>query len=541
MKELIQRISDRKILALIIFISSFIVYLIDVDKPHELWDERARYVVGLNQWFNVINGKFDSESWVVNYFHPPLGKYLYGLVNGAYLFLNNPNILSIGYDEAIQIIDQTKNFLPGRMLAILLASGSVVMTYLLGEEFFNRKVGALAALFLVFMPAFTSNVRIESLEAPLVFFFLLTVYMFFKALKTGGNNNYYILSGISAGLAISTKFNNLILYLLLPVIYLSFLFLKKEKISLRKILPTKLFLTAVIPFAVLFLIWPWLWNNPISNFQKSLSWWTYINPEYFLGSFTVQPVYYYLVYFFATMPTLLIVFFLASMKESFLKNPYTKLLFIWFFTSILFFSLADFKQNGSRYVISVYPAFAILAAIGFLNINKIFSRLDKKIPIIFGVLIAAYLIFNTISIHPYYLDYYNELTGGPSTVYEMKLFNMGWQGEGIDVAVKYLNENAAENSTVEFHAVPSHTSHNLRSDIMEVNPVAKDGILRLSDIEIDQNLHQADFAVVNTYFDWYINGTFRNILSEDSYSVEKIIDVKGAPLVWIYKKSDKLA
>jgi len=229
-----KRVNNRIILVILIFLLSFSVYSIDIDKPHELWDERARYVAGLNQWFNVYNGDFDSESWELNFFHPPMGKYLYGLVNGVFIFTTNPEILSLSYEESLLLVDEVKNFIPGRLLAIFLGAGVIVLTFLIGDEFFNRRVGILAALFLLLIPPFAANIRIESLEAPLIFFFTLTMYTFLKALKKGGNNNYYILTGIFAGFAIASKFNNFILYLLLPVLYISFYYFKIGKVSVKK-------------------------------------------------------------------------------------------------------------------------------------------------------------------------------------------------------------------------------------------------------------------------------------------------------------------
>lgn len=534
--KILKKLNDKRIIAILIFLVAISVYSIDLGTPHEIWDERARYVAGLNQWFNIINGRFDAESWALNFQHPPMGKYLYGLVNGAYIFSISPDIISLSYDEALQKVDEVKNFLPGRFLAIFLAAGSIILLYLIGEEFFGRRVGILAALFLMLMPAFISQVRIESLEAPLIFFFMLSMYTFLKALKRGGNNNYYLLAGVFAGFAIASKFNNFILYIIIPVIYFAFLFLTRQKFSLHKMFPSKFLIAAVIPFAILFAIWPWVWSSPVDNFKESLLFWTYPTQEYFLGYLVAPPASYYIVYLFATMPVLLILFFLISMKEMPSKNPYIKILFIWFFISLLVFSFTGFKQNGARYIIAVYPAFALFVAIGFIVATNYLKRINKILPTILLGVIFVYLGYVLTTIHPYYLDYYNELTGGPGNVYEMRLFNIGWQGEGIDKSVEYLNSFAIKGSTVEFHVVPSHTEHKLRPDLIEVNPIAEGKLLRLSEIKLDHQLHSADYVVVNTYFDWYINQSFRKIVEENSYELVEVIDVQGATLVWIYKK-----
>jgi len=282
-------------------------------------------------------------------------------------------------------------------------------------------------------------------------------------------------------------------------------------------------------------MWPWLWTDPINNFQQSISFWTYEPQEYFLGTLGVVPNYYYLIYFFATMPILLSALFFFSIKQYSSKNVFIKILLIWFFFSLLVFSLNDFRQNGTRYIISIYPAFAILAALGLSELFKNVKKLDKFTLVIL-ILIFADLGYIMFVSHPYYLDYYNEIVGGPSTVYNLRLFNIGWQGEGVGEAVNYLNQNAPVGSTIEFHVVPSHTEHRLRDDLIEVNPPVEDELLRLSEIEIDHEFHDADYAVVNTYFEWYFNETFTDILESNSFEIVQVIDAQNAPLVKIYKK-----
>lgn len=533
-------LADKKVLALIILALSLSVLLVDIDKPSEIWDERARYVAGLNQVYNIVQGRFDSDSWRLNYYHPPIGKYLYGAVNGAYLYTKVPNLLSLSYDQALQILDETKNLLPGRILAVILGSLSVVFTFLIGYDFIDKRIGVAAALILLFTPAFIAHVKVENLEAPLLFFFLATVYTFLKAASKGGNSKYYIISAVLAGLAIGTKLNNAALVFLLPAFYifLNHKLLLKDRMKFFKNIPRNIWLFPVIAVLVFFITWPWLWSDPVGNLQASLSWWTYHPTEYFLGNLTTAPFDYYLVYFFATIPVVFIIFFLVPIFRINNQEKFTKLALLWFAISIILFSLTQFKQNGTSYIISIYPAFAILAASGLLAIYEAHKHWHRNFGKIFLILLAAYTAISLLTVHPYYLDYYNELTGGPENVYKERLFIIGYQGEGLGEAVSYINKVAPENSRVEFHFVPSHLSRNLRSDISDLNPPEKSGgVVRLSNITIaDQNLHGADFVVENTYFKWYFNGTFDKVLSDNSYELDKTVTASGAPLVWVYKK-----
>ena len=72
--------------------------------------------------------------------------------------------------------------------------------------------------------------------------------------------------------------------------------------------------------------------------------------------------------------------------------------------------------------------------------------------------LGIYLGVACVRIHPYYLDYYNEVVGGPSGAWEARLFETGWWGEGMDRAVAWVNDNAPEKATsVVFRGTVDHT------------------------------------------------------------------------------------
>ena len=69
----------------------------------------------------------------------------------------------------------------------------------------------------------------------------------------------------------------------------------------------------------------------------------------------------------------------------------------------------------------------------------------------------AYLGVTAIRTHPYYLDYFGELTGGAGNVAAHRWFETAWWGEGLDRALAYVNEHAEPNARVSRDCVePSH-------------------------------------------------------------------------------------
>lgn len=513
---------------------------VDIDKPGEIWDERSRYAAGLSYMFNIVNADFTKESWEINFAHPPVGKYLYGLVNGANVYMQVPGLLSLSYDESLKILDDTRSVIPGRMLAITLASMSVVFTFMVAREFLGYKVGIASALVLLASPVFVANMKVGNLEAPLIFFFMSGIYVLLKALKDGGNSNYYVVFGIVAGLAVASKFNNIIIFFLLPVFYVIFNYneILKQKLGHVRKMPVKMLLTPAIAFLVMLVLWPWMWSDPIGNLYTSLTWWTYQSPEYYLGNLQPASYEYYLLYFIATTPVVMLGIFAFGLYKSKDNGTFLKIAIAWFAVSMIIFSMTGFKQNGPRYIISLYPAFAILVGYGIVNIFDKVREKYGKFSYLVPVLLAAYMIMTLAAVHPFYITYYNEIVGGPGNVYDGKIMVVGFQGEGIHEAVEYVNSVAPEDSTIEFHSVPVHVTGNLREDVIDVNPPTDKEYLRLSEIrEPDSEVHGADFVVENTNFRWYYDAGLSENLASSGYVLDKTIEVNGAELAWVYRKT----
>ncbi|MBI3078157.1 MAG: hypothetical protein HYY85_14425, partial [Deltaproteobacteria bacterium] len=104
----------------------------------------------------------------------------------------------------------------------------------------------------------------------------------------------------------------------------------------------------------------------------------------------------------------------------------------------------------------LFPALALMAAAGLRQAQGLGRQALQRSPVLpsgwsralrgmIAALPAAlllYLLLIDLRIHPYYLDYYNELVGGPSGVYQRHLLELAWWNEGTDEAVAYLNQVA---------------------------------------------------------------------------------------------------
>ena len=106
-------------------------------------------------------------------------------------------------------------------------------------------------------------------------------------------------------------------------------------------------------------------------------------------------------------------------------------------------TLGEKKQD--RYILPIYPALSIVAAIGLVRISnrkwqiaKYATRNTQYVTLL--ILILAVLLFQgflVITNYPYYFTYYNPLLGGIRSAERM--VTIGW-GEGMDLAADYLNQ-----------------------------------------------------------------------------------------------------
>lgn len=130
-----------------------------------------------------------------------------------------------------------------RLVAPLFGSMSLIVSYLLLKKFLNEKALFYSILFLSFIPIFIDYSVLGYVESMLTFFVLLSIYL--------ALNKHLILSSISVGLAILTKYNGIFV---IPVI----LFIIYKRYKNKKLLIRGTLITIIIPLIIGL---PWLIRN----------------------------------------------------------------------------------------------------------------------------------------------------------------------------------------------------------------------------------------------------------------------------------------
>ena len=445
-----KKIRQNILLVVALFLIALSFRLWGLNATGGTWDERTYFSAGRHYVWSLLHRNFDPKIWAENAEVPPVAKYIYGAAN--LLFVKG------------------QDYTASRVLSAIMAALTCIIVYLVGKEFFEKRVGVLAALILAFLPPFVAHGKIAGIESPLALFFSLTVYLFLRGIKTG-NQLKYLLSGIVCGVALATKFTALLLFVL---IFFIFLLAKKVELLKKKgvTIPLAVIFFPLIALLTLVAVWPWLWRSPFWQLMNSAM--TYRNygawiREYFLGRIIRLPAYYYLVYFAATTPALILIL-LGSFVHKTLKNRTFHLFALasWLLVPFLW-SFGGLRADGIRYIYPIYPPLSLISAIGFFQIADALPlrRYKRAAGGLISTMVVGYLVGICLIIHPYYLDYYNEIVGGPKNVYRHRWFEIGWWGEGIKEAVEYVNKNASPGSYVYFKVRPSH-------EIAPLSPSLKD-------------------------------------------------------------------
>jgi 4-amino-4-deoxy-L-arabinose transferase-like glycosyltransferase len=106
-----------------------------------------------------------------------------------------------------------------RLGALLYAFGISWLLYLIGRDSFDERTGFWATLLMNFLPTFSINALIMTPDSPLLFFWCLAWFMVVRALKEN-RPFFYLLAGVSLGLALVSKYTALFFPLSLAIYFL---------------------------------------------------------------------------------------------------------------------------------------------------------------------------------------------------------------------------------------------------------------------------------------------------------------------------------
>jgi 4-amino-4-deoxy-L-arabinose transferase-like glycosyltransferase len=428
---------DLVIATLAILILAAAVRLIDVGGAGQTWDEDVNWSAGRNYAQNVLALDASPPSWLWNYEHPPVSKYLAGI--GA--------LWQDGYDAARAV------------MALVMALGCALLVPI-GTRLFGLRAGVLAGGIAALTPHLIAHGKVVGHEAPTVLWWSLALLLCLGAHDDDPPARRLAVRlaviGVVLGLAIATRFVNA---LLAVPIGLTLVALAPPG-TRRRTVGWGLAIVPAVAVLTIVLLWPRLWSQPLLHLVEA--WARLRKPhgaEPYLGAITNQPpLSYFAMYLLATAPAgvlALAVAGVARIGRAWSRERRSALILAIWLLAPLGVMASPVRQDGVRYVMPCLTALALLAGAGADGLLSLARQ--RVIAAIGAGAIAAYLVVVAVRIHPYYLDYYGELAGGPGGVARHKRFETAWWGEGLDRAVAYVNRHAAPGARLHRDCIdPSH-------------------------------------------------------------------------------------
>lgn len=512
MKNVFRLLKKNKITLFVVvalFFFSVFLRIWNLNGMGQVWDEVGHLTESYQTIEYIKHGDFHEDLWWKNADHPPLSKYVRGLVS----YLDIEKYSANG--TPIFRYDLTYD----RMVSVILVSLAVVFTFLITRRFLSLHVGIIAALILSMLPILLGHSRIGLLEPFLILSYTAATYSFILFLEKTTKTRCLV-AGIVLGFAMLSKETNVVL---LPPFFIlaSYLYKRYKK---RNLYNKQFIIQLVSIFALAGLTFFLLWPIPFFHIKEYLAFTYDLRfkvhtpiPEVFFGHLELVRPWYYIVYFFITTPLIILMFFLFGFYKIIkTKNWFLSLLILWF----LFPFVQSFyhnRQQGIRYIIEIYVPMAIIAAYGFdVFVNKFVKQTGKKLLLFIPIVI--YLLIIIVRISPYYLDYFNGLVGGAKGVYEKKLFHLAWWGQGEREAGLWLEHNASSGSHVGLAIGPTF--------VLPQTP-------HLS-YELYQSRKKYDYVVVSFYE--VVRIGFDDAPVKKNYKVVYSVMADGAHLIDIYQR-----
>lgn len=374
---------------------------------------------------------FRYEYFIKNdgYGHPPANDILAAVFNQ--IFYRKLGIL--GDIEAYHLFEVFASFL------LVLGIGVFVCYN------FGVLASVVATVALSSYPLFFAESHFNIKDPPQTAFFGLTIILFyFGAIKN--NWKTLLLSAVSAGLALGTKFNAIFI----PFIILPWLLLNIKKIE-KRLLSFIFILIPIIGLSVFYLFWPYLWKNPIANIILVLRFYydsgtisTGELTNYIFKGFNLFPFFWIII----TTPIPVLLFSFLGLSFSFFKILKKKWIYllpsIWFLFPIIRVTLPGTAiHSGVRHIMEFIPAMAILSGIGVSEIIYFFKGCKKVIFLLVVIFSLLFVMWENIRIHPNENVYFNQIIGSLPGAKEKNVPYWGYNYGNVYLqGVKWLNQNA---------------------------------------------------------------------------------------------------
>lgn len=371
------------------------------------------------------------------------------------------------------------------LFEILIASIAIAFLFLFVYESFGFTTALFSTILFATYPLFWAESHFNIKDPIETSWIILTLYFLWKGIKSS-SVRFILISSVFAGFALATKFNVIFLPLIvLPWLFFVFKTHKKEFLSFVK--TRRFFLLIlfypIITFAIFYFSYPFLWDNPIANIGKVLTYYqrNALDPAFANAVLPSWP-FYAIRWVILTAPPLVLFGLLLNivlLRESLTKHHgFLLLIYLWLLVTIARVSIPGVNiYGGVRQIMEYIPAIAILAGVGInqmvtwlhgymVKLKKPYNYLAIQ-PLTLSV-IFAFSIYPLVRLHPNENVYFNFLIGGLKGAVESGVPAAGNSfGNAYYQGVKWINTNVTTNAKLAIiqGSTVNIPQYRLRSDI----------------------------------------------------------------------------
>jgi len=347
--------------------------------------------------------------------------YLIPRLNGED-FLEYP---PLGYWPIALSLSMSKN--PPDFLAflpiVLLGTGTVLITYLIGKRLAGERIGLMAGFILATMSRFISYHRHFRVDPVLLFFTTFSLYGFVAGYQAS-RKRFLFFSLFYLAMAGAFLSKGIIGVAIPAATVVVFLITRKDFKAIGELLLNPAILFFLLPI-FLWVVSVWKLEG-LSIFNEIIrqSLFRFLSPS----ADHAKPFYFYFVpALLAPTPwTILLLILLwyrlkpAHSREPLLRGSLLRFALVWLLTGLIGLSFASAKRP--LYLGPLYPSFALLSALGWDRIRETFQKVKNRefygLVVIFLIYIGAYLLFITPkerkeSLRPLYKAVLSQETNGP--------------------------------------------------------------------------------------------------------------------------------
>lgn len=566
-------------ISIILGVIFFVIGFLTLNDYNIMWDGRAHFLKGQSYVNFFLTGQenYDkpvskeyvryyrdyvnrSKPGYENSFYVPYDSYRKSIykdpLNGYFKYKNDrghPPISDIGaaifniiFYEKLGLV---KDDLAYGLFALFLSSVLISLIFTWVKRYYGIFAAIVSVIALSTYPLFWAEAHFNIKDVPSMVFFTFSLYTFWKGVGKQ-SIKWFLLSAIFTGFAISTKFNALfLLFIFAPwfVVY----YLKQPKTYRQKYHKFwwLLFIYPLVMFGILFISYPYLWQNPIRNFLDTFSYYKEVGfdidytPQFrtLFGFNTYAGIWIIITTYPLVLALSLFGTIVAFIKFFKSKNTLTLLFLFWFLVPILRVSLPKSAiYDGVRQIMEFIPAMTVLAGVGASEITKLLnsyivnrfkqlnnSRLQLFIQIFILILFIP-LIATLVRFHPAENAYFNSFIGGLKGAKEKNITGWGSTDGGIyRIAVNWLNKNAENNSHIAtgFSEPADFYIPDLRNNLYVDN-------------RFSGYLQEGEYIVALTH-DTGLDKTYRMVYPEHFLNPLYVYAVDEVPLIKIWKNDKK--